>query len=60
MDVDSIKSRLFRFNTVFLFSKRLQKELVHMRFLIYLEKCFDQCAKEARTRGKVFPSPYDQ
>jgi hypothetical protein len=31
-----------------------------MRFLLYLENCFNKCHAEARAKGKVFPSPYDQ
>ncbi len=31
-----------------------------MRFLLYLENCFNKCHAEARTKGKVFPSEYDK
>lgn len=31
-----------------------------MRFLLYLENCFNKCHAEAKTKGKVFPSEYDK
>ncbi|MFD1957789.1 MULTISPECIES: hypothetical protein [Paenibacillaceae] len=31
-----------------------------MRFLLYLENCFNKCHAEARAKGKVFPSQYDK